>query len=418
MQTHIAFGSKVVIPPHIRLKDTHENTAGKAVRTTRSSHSRSKLGHSVPDLGKAGEEMVKPKEKQSLKQKESQGALQHSDTNESSTKSVNANQASIQPRPPRTSSAGKVRRPVRVKSGKPGKVRNVGAKTTDQDDKSSKTFDESEIASNSQDTSLKLSVKDSRKGSLNNNSDKTAILDPSTKVLNDILPNNSDILNKENVLNSYNVSVRQISDDLTNRSKTISTTSEPLNTDFKNEYASLDKHEKENISRTSKSGNEEKRIQKRTSFVSNDDIQQLPKNTENYQNYPPRLSISGKINTDENKNENTNELLEKENRCSGDINNNDELPNENHVSFNKPKVLALTSDNSVFTFASRPRSPRSGKKKIFGSPVVDEDISPVEAVPEVIVNLMDDDERKAGKSDGPRNRGASFEDDFRKLSGK
>ncbi len=103
-ETHIAFGTKVVIPAHLR-------------RNPRLSSSKTKQY----DARYTSDDLVKSP----LSPKGSQ------DNTSSDSKGIDANQATIQPRPPRTSSAGKIRRPIRLKSGK---TRTAG-KTDDTNEK-------------------------------------------------------------------------------------------------------------------------------------------------------------------------------------------------------------------------------------------------------------------------------------------
>jgi hypothetical protein len=108
----------------------------------------------------------------------------------------------------------------------------------------------------------------------------------------------------------------------------------------------------------------------------------------------------------------------KEDSKNIDMNNNELLTDKDADQRPiRPRKLPLAANNPVFTFASMPRSPRSGKRKLLDSPMVDDVITPsVEAPPEVMVSLCEDTPVNNG-SQSHRNRGASLEDDFCKLSG-
>lgn len=125
-ETHIAFGTKVVIPPHLRRNSLKENReCNKVPSNSRVYSSKSKQGQTTNDVRLTNSTLKSP-----LTQRENQDFQNGS--NDSSPNSIEANQAAMQPRPPRTSSAGKIRRPIRVKSaGKKTSGENVDEKQCD-----------------------------------------------------------------------------------------------------------------------------------------------------------------------------------------------------------------------------------------------------------------------------------------------
>ena len=91
------------------MKDCQENTPGKTARSARLGHSRTKAGNSAPDPHIGRDDTIRGTTKQEQQQ---QGALLRNGDKE---KTVDGTSAVMQPRPPKSSSAGKVRRAVRVK---------------------------------------------------------------------------------------------------------------------------------------------------------------------------------------------------------------------------------------------------------------------------------------------------------------
>lgn len=135
--THIAFGSKIVIPKHAR-KTSREGGASSAGNRSSSVLHRS---GSIPQLRtvspavepESGRESSRQTHRLSYQRSFSDATNLHSTESSNSQLEVEATQSMMQPRPPRTGSGGKARRrPFRVKH--PG---SGNAKSRNADDKDS-----------------------------------------------------------------------------------------------------------------------------------------------------------------------------------------------------------------------------------------------------------------------------------------
>ena len=340
------------------------------------------------------------------------------DGNENMAKSVNANQAAMQPRPPRSGSAGKVRRPVRVKSSSVSKAGNARIKTPESSDKKQDNSEDiAKVSVYSQVTSSQSSVEHFNED-MPSNRDNTAITilnDPGRSNARDILKNGSGKSDKEIILNSYNDHIRRTTEVLTNYNEDITKTSESFN--VKDNDAGLEQGERANILRTSISNSTGNVNEGEKSSMADDDTHAQESSKVIVTSVVKTSLVSRKFSSelrvrDEQK------VFEKENQNT-DINNNEQFRESptNSNDDTKPTLLPLTSENSVFTFASRPRSPRLAKKKMLGSPVVEDSVFPAQQVPEVTVDMEEDAGIDNNQGHG-KNRGASLEDDFCKLSGR
>ena len=133
--THIAFGSKVVIPKHAR-KSSREGGASSA--GGRNSSSALNRSGSIPLLTsvspalepESGRESSRQTHRLSYQRSFSDATNLHSESSNTQL-GVEATQTTIQPRPPRTGSGGKTRRrPLRVKHLGSSKARNTDDKDT------------------------------------------------------------------------------------------------------------------------------------------------------------------------------------------------------------------------------------------------------------------------------------------------
>lgn len=131
--THIAFGSKVVIPKHAR-KSSREGGASSA--GGRNSSSALNRSGSIPQLTSVSPALEPESGRESSRQTHrllyqrsfSDATNLHSESSNAQL-GVEATQTTIQPRPPRTSSGGKTRRrPLRVKHPGSSKSRNADDK--------------------------------------------------------------------------------------------------------------------------------------------------------------------------------------------------------------------------------------------------------------------------------------------------
>ena len=134
--THIAFGSKVVIPPHAR-KPSREGSLGSAGgRSSREGSGRSSgLQHSnsVPHL-RSNSPSTEPESSRESSRQTHRLSYQRSVSEATGSESpkpqlgVEATQTTIQPRPPRTGSGNKTRRrPVRVRGSNSAKAHSSSA---------------------------------------------------------------------------------------------------------------------------------------------------------------------------------------------------------------------------------------------------------------------------------------------------
>ena len=309
----------------------------------------------------------------------------------------------MQPRPPRTSSAGKIRRPTRVKSaGKKTSGENVDEKECDvleREKKSSVRKSQAEINGNLPENS------DFSKASELNTSSASEVrteINSSSK---------TQVASKENMLDikawKYGDKAKQssISDKLTAiNSLENPTENDPISetdrkesllykSDVKSSYKDTTENSEEKVNEQHISDAKSNCTSNGTSaLVNKSTTEQLPRG-----------------------------IISDDGAKSTDINNNDTLIDKDEDQPRiRPRKLPLASNNPVFTFASMPRSPRSGKRKLLESPMVDDAFIPrVEVPPEVMVSLADDAMLKdPEKSGGQRNRGVSLEDDFCKLPGQ
>ena len=131
--THIAFGSKIVIPKHAR-KSSREGGASSA--GGRSSSSGLNRSGSIPQLTsvspalelESGRESSRQTHRLSYQRSFSDATNLHSESSDTQL-GVEATQTTMQPRPPRTGSGGKTRRrPLRVKHPGSSKTRSANDK--------------------------------------------------------------------------------------------------------------------------------------------------------------------------------------------------------------------------------------------------------------------------------------------------
>ena len=383
-------------------------------------NSRNKIGHSVPDLRDVGEETAIQTDNVASREKRTQGMPSKNDGNENLAKSANANQGAMQPRPPRSSSAGKVRRPVRVKSSSISKAGNARVKTSESSDKKQDNNEDiAKVSVYSGVTSSKSSVEHFNED-MPSNRDNTAITilnDPGRSNARDILKSGSRKSDKEIILNSYNDHIRQTTEVVTNYYEDITKTSESLNVDVEDNDAGLEQGERANILRTSISNSTGNVNDGQKSSMADDDTHAQESSKVIVPSVVKTSLVSRKL-SGELRLRDEQKVFDKENQNT-DINNNEQFSESPTSSNNdtKPTLLPLTGENSVFTFASRPRSPRLTKKKMLGSPVVEDSVFPVGQVPEVTVDMEEDAGIDNNQAHG-KNRGASLEDDFCKLSGR
>lgn len=384
------------------------------------------------------------------------------------TKGIDVNQASIQPRPPRTSSAGKIRRPFRLKSTSAGKAK-VAENENEQHSlsnnalfqegencvlKSPRELSESEspgqsisraaknslvsndeTCSSQENVCKKSSIQDACKSATVKNSlmsnheistsqirsnEPSTYLDGSNVVKSSIRSTiieldskvekldyngngSSSILEKENIEGNIPISLMNVCS--VDSSVCRETSANNLhNGDLKSFVAALDQYPND---RNEIQDNKNKRI---LNVKCTNEIDRAQLSTEREMDF---TSANCSLN-------NKSSDISAENRKNNIDRNNNEVHDE-LVPRVRPHKLPLSNNNLVFTFASTPRSPRSGKRKLPDSPVVDDVITPrAEVLPDVMVSLAEEAEVKdSGVSVGEsrRNRGASLEDDFRKLSG-
>lgn len=415
-ETHIAFGTKVVIPPHLRRNSLKENReSSKIPHNSRLSSSKTKYGQSAPDVRHTNDDLVKSP----LSPKGNQ------DGGSSDSTGIDANQATIQPRPPRTSSAGKIRRPIRLKSSSAGKTRTSG-----------------KIAN----------ANERQPDSLERNSLLTE-----QKCLEEISVGLSEVSDPAKAKAVKTKSVRIVSNEADERLKTVDmvrssisdaeklTVKRSLHNGIENDPISFNgtNTDAQELSimklhnghvrlsfegRLTNEQNDCSEIQVENSAeiadqMSKDDLANTGNVTRLSNGNMNFTNANALVNKSTNKQSLDNVTSEEEDTKNIDMNNNDALADKDSDQPRiRPRKLPLASNNPVFTFASMPRSPRSGKRKLLDSPMVDDVITPgVEAPPEVVVSLTEDailenpTVRNAGQSE--RNRGACLEDDFCKLSG-
>ena len=425
-ETHIAFGTKVVIPPHLRRNSFKEKSETNKTQRLVSSSKTKQSDVRYTNDGLVVKSPLSPK------------------GNEDSPRGIDANQASIQPRPPRTSSAGKIRRPLRVKPSSAGKTRcavNVDNNTqvdsnTNFDNANEKRPDCLEIEKSSSSASTQKLAKEKNAEALKN-FDQSGEMGTET----------SQAMNVERPVSQTPLEEQSKALD---RSKT--SCSEDVEVDERMKMMNINSSvRKSSVSETQKLTGED-RLENGTENdpVAFSDALTPKTSTKNLEDV--KLSLSGYTNghceiQEENSLENPEEkahIINPENHkpnsktdisvqksahkqsldviASGtknlDMNNNNNEPSMDKDSEQpriRPRKLPLASNNPVFTFASMPRSPRSGKRKLLDSPMVDDVITPnVEAAPEVMISLAE----TPVKNSAHGNRGASLEDDFCKLSGK
>lgn len=131
--THIAFGSKIVIPKHARKSSREGGASSAGGRTSSSGLNRS---GSIPQLMSvspalepdSGRESSRQTHRLSYQRSFSDATNLHSESS-STQLGVEATQTTMQPRPPRTGSGGKTRRrPLRVKHPGSSKTRSTDDK--------------------------------------------------------------------------------------------------------------------------------------------------------------------------------------------------------------------------------------------------------------------------------------------------
>ena len=400
-ETHIAFGTKVVIPAHLR-------------RNPRLSSSKTKQY----DARYTSDDLVKSP----LSPKGSQ------DNTWSDSKGIDANQATIQPRPPRTSSAGKIRRPIRLKSGK---TRTAG-KTDDTNEKQPHSL-QTETSSLSSSVS-KINAKVSENSE---ESRKVEIMNVESSVLRTPQEEQSKILDVSETAKISLKNMDIVKHELDEKRKTVNISACGQSSDATKLSKQPPEKEKENDSISLNKNNDDVRLKSLSGFTNEYNVSSKILTENSVEKSDEKLitndalTNSGNATLSSNKTDFTNALVNKsinkqsldtttpkEDSKNIDMNNNELLTDKDADQRPiRPRKLPLAANNPVFTFASMPRSPRSGKRKLLDSPMVDDVITPsVEAPPEVMVSLCEDTPVNNG-SQSHRNRGASLEDDFCKLSG-
>ena len=140
--THIAFGSKVVIPKHARKSSREGGASSAGGRTSSSGLNRS---GSIPQLmsvspalePESGQESSRQTHRLLYQRSFSDATNLHSESSSNAPLGVEATQTTMQPRPPRTGSGGKTRRrPLRVKHPGSSKSRNTDDKDATNNSKS------------------------------------------------------------------------------------------------------------------------------------------------------------------------------------------------------------------------------------------------------------------------------------------
>ena len=397
-ETHIAFGTKVVIPPHLRRNSCKENReASKIPHNSRLSSSRTKQS----DIRYTNDDLV-------MKSPLSPKGNEDRASGDSTAKGIDVNQATIQPRPPRTSSAGKIRRPFRLKSSSAGKTRNA----VDTDEKQPESLETEITQKLTEEKNVGATGKaDSSIGM--KTSGVTNVQRPGSQSVCDNSVESVEVDEELNMLNIGASGENLVSDlqKLTEKQRLDNGTEAITLSDAPTKKTSIKSSDdvKLFLGGSTNGHNEIKEENSSEKAEQKADVA-------NVENHRPE-SISKK--------DLSNSLVQKSihkrsldvNTSSLDVNNNEPSTDKDSAQPRiRPRKLPLASNNPVFTFASMPRSPRSGKRKLLESPMVDDVITPsVEATPEVKVSLADDTPVKNGAHS---NRGASLEDDFCKLSGK
>ena len=420
-ETHIAFGTKIAIPAHLRRNSLKENReSGKLVHSQVSS-SKMKHGQSGPDVRYTNSDLIKsplyPKE------------IVDKQDGSSDPKGIEVNQAPIQPRPPKASSAGKVRRPIRLKSSNSGGK----AKTPDnvaiekhcnsvvterqsgsvvQDTLTGKGLQD--LGDKKEKTSFRTSI-ETRNGAMQDervNQERSNIIHEfETVKASDMNVGNVDEKFTDGVAITQNLARPSFESDAEKRHDQMLENGKednPISLNEKNSEMSLrNLHRLANEQDDSGEMNEETKISMKKK-------EQMDINNSSYADDDSQVFNSDLKFINENKSSNAHGV---------DTNNNDSLSeNDDKKPAIRPRKLPLASNNPVFTFASMPRSPRSGRRKFMDSPMVNDVITPsAEAAPEVLVSLAEElmsDEPSVKNGQSKRNRGASLEDDFCKLSGK
>ena len=384
-KTHIAFGTKFIKPPHSRRNSVKENReSNKIPSNSRAYSSKSKQGQSTNDIRLTNNNLKLP-----LSQRGNPDFQNGS--SDAASNGIDVNQAAMQPRPPRTSSAGKIRRPIRLKSG--GK-RTAGENTDEkQCDKS-----ESEEMSNVRKSRLEFNEK------LPENSDSFKASEVHVSLVNEVKnkitsSSQTRLLTKGSICDIKAVEINKDKDELPVKNTMENATENDAisETDFVSKEAPLS----DLFNGNGKSSHKD------SSQLTNE----THDTTDNSEKIADKQQVSNNV---------ANGIITDKNKKTIDMNNNDPLiDNDADQPRTRPRKLPLASNNPVFTFASMPRSPRSGKRKLLESPMVDDVITPiVEVPPEVMVSLTEDVILKNPEKDGgQRNRGVSLEDDFCKLSG-
>lgn len=136
--THIAFGSKIIIPPHARKSSSRDGSTSAGGRHSQSSlyHSSFNRSGSVPIFRSVSPSADGEGSRETLKSGRSPPQMRANNETSDSNKpqlGVEAVQTTIQPRPPRTGSGSKPRRrPVRVKGSSISRVGNEHSKESSQ----------------------------------------------------------------------------------------------------------------------------------------------------------------------------------------------------------------------------------------------------------------------------------------------
>ncbi|XP_046841413.1 protein CFAP20DC-like isoform X2 [Xenia sp. Carnegie-2017] len=368
--THIAFGSKVVIPSHARLNSLKENKEPCQSSCNTDTINTTEFNESSKTLASSDWDMKN-------------GIVLGVDV-------------AIKPRPPKTSSAGKVRRrPLRVKSS--DTVKDVEEEKNNKDHVSTKTVSKNEPWHKTLEKNIFPDCTTSESGQDIGIIDKKFLDKEKLAVIKNSVKkstSSNELFNDESsavsiVLRKMSNNMQQYENSMSNKTPHI-----PFNVE-QNLLCQGLQHEnvmtgEENISfktkvsdsTLNKKSPEEKPLiefdssneEKKPNFVENGTLTSSHKNlaTGNY-----TQSIQVQI----------------------DFNNNDGVSKD--AKPNRPCQLQLANNNPVFTFASIPRSPRSGMKKFMDMP------------PEVTVSLIEPEgEEKAYSNE----RGVSLEDDFCCLS--
>lgn len=434
------------------VKEYHESDKVSSNRSHLSS-SKTRYGQSAPGVQYTNDDSTRSP----LSPKGSRESK--TESTDSAPTSIDANQAIMQPRPPRTSSAGKIRRPIRLKPSSAGKGRTTGkieiVKDTEPDTTASNSQKTAEIPNlehlQNADTAVVKAVKSSVSKSHNTfETERGSVLQES---INRVQTESTSETGGKTSFKGDNI----VNCSLEDRTKTMNINGERFSQSSITDMEKLTKNQRpesgiieSNLVASSDSNTDalkqEPSRKYGSRFIEKHDVDYISESSENLGHPENESEKIHQVQENGNSRDehasyvteryctsNANALSRKfVSKASSnnvapnrniDMNNNDQLPGRNREQpRSRPHKLPLASNNPVFTFASTPRSPRSSKRKLLDSPMADSLVTPSgEATPEVMVSLAED----AMVKDPPvnngghtqRSRGVSLDDDFCKLSG-